>query len=87
MSATASDDFVLSFCVDNAAFPLPDERCRLYLTGVGADNAAARVAQVEAENPEVHVVFLTETTDSRFDEYCVLRSLDMAEEVIARNGG
>lgn len=87
VSATASDDFVLSFCVDNAAFPLPDERCRLYLTGVGADNAAARVAQVEAENPEVHVVFLTETTDSRFDEYCVLRSLDMAEEVIARNGG
>lgn len=87
VSATASSDFVLSFCVDNAAFPLPDERCRLYLENVGADSAASRLAQVDAENPEVHLVFLTETTDSRYDDYSVLRSIETAEEMIARAGG
>ena len=36
------------------------------------------------EDPEIRVVFLSETGDTRFDKYSVLRSLNVAEEVEQR---
>ena len=86
VATCASKDFALSFCVDNPAFPLPDERCRLYLEDVDAGSLTTKVSQATSDNPEAQMVFLTENADTRYDQYSVLRSLEVAEEVEARKG-
>ena len=86
VSSCAADDFVLSFCADDPAFSLPDSRCRLYLQNVDAGNLGATAAKTTVEEPEIRLVFLAETGDTRYDEYSVLRSLNVAEEVEARKG-
>lgn len=77
-------DFVLSFCVDNAGFALPDGRSRLYLENVSAANVGARAAQAVITNPEVRLVFLAETNDTRYSEYSVFRPIDVAEVIEAQ---
>lgn len=86
MSACASSDFVLSFCVEDPTFQLPEGRCRIYLNNVDAGSIAQKAALVSFSDPEVRLVFLSETGDTRYDNYSVLRSLDVAEEVEARKG-
>ena len=86
VSACAADNFVLSFCVDDPAFPLPGERCRLYMENVDASSLGATVDKSGLENPEINLVFLSETGDTRYDDYSVLRSLSVSEEVEARKG-
>ena len=81
MEACASNKFVVSFGVDDPAFALPEGRCRLYLSNVEAANVTAKFNQATVEDPEIRVVFLSETGDTRFDKYSVLRSLNVAEEV------
>ena len=77
-------DFVLSFCVENAGFPLPEGRSRLYLENVSASSVGARVAQVTITNPEVRLVFLAQTNDTRYSDYGVLRPIDVAEVMEAQ---
>ena len=84
MEACASNKFVVSFGVDDPTFALPEGRCRMYLSNVEAANASAKFSQVTVEDPEIRVVFLSETGDTRFDKYSVMRSLNVAEEVEAR---
>ena len=86
MSSCASDNFTLSFCVNNPAFPLPEGRCRLYMEGVDAGSLQSKADQVSFDDPEIRLVFLSENGDTRFDQYGVLRSLYVAEEVEARRG-
>lgn len=86
VSTCASKDFALSFCVNNPAFSLPDERCRLYLEDVDAGSLTSKVSQATCDYPEAQMVFLTENADTRYDQYSVLRSLEVAEEVEARKG-
>ena len=87
MSACGADDFTISFCVTNPAFQLPEGRTRLYLENVSAAGIANSAAQVQFEDPEVRLVFLSDIGDTRFDAYSVLRSLEVAEEVEARKEG
>ena len=84
MASCASDSFVVSFCGATPAFPLPDGRSRLYLSGVGAQEVAARASQVTFENPEGRLVFLSDTNDTRFDAYGVLRPLSVSEGLEAQ---
>lgn len=84
MEACASSKFVISFCVDDPSFTLPGERCRIYLDNVDAGSVSAKFSQATCEDPEIRVVFLSETGDTRYDKYSVLRSLNVAEEVEAR---
>jgi len=86
MAACGSKDFVLSFCVEDPAFQLPEGRCRMYLSGVDAGSAAQKASLVTFEDPDVRLVFLSETGDTRYDQYSVLRSIEVAEEVEARKG-
>ena len=67
--------FTLSFSVSNAAFPLPEGRCRIYLEGVDAANVGAKASQVTFKDPDVRLVFLTDANDTRFNEYSVLRPI------------
>ena len=78
------DNFVLSFVGTTTSFPLPDGRTRLYLSGVQAGEVAAKASQVTFENPEARLVFLCDTNDTRFDAYCVLRPLSVAEGLEAQ---
>lgn len=77
-SIAASDTFCVSFVSSSASFPLPDGRCRLYLTGVSAADAATTAASTGLTDPQIHVVYLTELGDTRYDEFSVLRPLDSA---------
>lgn len=86
LSSCASSNFVISFCTNDATFRLPEGRCRLYVSGVNASGISTTASQVTFEDKEIGLVFLSESADTRYDEYSVLRSLYMAEEVEARKG-
>ncbi len=79
LTACTTNYFTLSFSVSSATFPLPDGRCRMYLSDVSPASVDATAAQVTFSDPEIRLVFLAGTKDTRYDAYCVLRSLDMAE--------
>lgn len=84
MSTCGSNKFVLSFQTSDPAFILPEGRCRQYVTGVSAAGIAQTAAQLEISDPEIRMVFLAESGDTRYEKYSVLRSLHVAEEVEAR---
>ena len=87
MSTCGANDFVLSFCVEDPMFSLPEGRSRMYLSGVGAGNIAQNAALTMFEEKETRLVFLSETADTRYDQYSVLRNLYVAEETEARKAG
>jgi hypothetical protein len=58
----------------------------MYLSGVDAGSAAQKASLVTFDDPDVRLVFLSETGDTRYDQFSVLRSLAVAEEVEARKG-
>lgn len=84
MSTCGSNQFVLSFQTADPAFILPEGRCRQYVSGVSAAGIAQTAAQIEVSDPELRLVFLAESGDTRYEKYSVLRSLHVAEEVEAR---
>ena len=84
MASCGTDSLVVSFCGATTAFPLPEGRSRLYLSGVQAGEVAAMAAQVTFENPEARLVFICDTNDTRFDSYSVLRPLSVAESLEAQ---
>ena len=75
VTACGGNNFTISFVTATANFPLPEGRTRLYLSGVEPKEIGAKVSQVTMENPEVRLVFLASTNDTRFDEYGVLRPM------------
>lgn len=74
LTTCATDRFAVSF-VGNGNFTLPEGRSRLYLTGVDAADVANRIQETGIADAAVHVVFLTEVHDTRFDAFGVLRPL------------
>ena len=86
ISSCAANDFVLSFGVDDPTFPLPDERSRIYVEGVDAASVGATAAKATMDRPELHLVFLAETGDTRFNDYSVLRSLYISDVMLAMAG-
>ena len=77
VTSCATDRFSVSF-VQNAGFALPEGRSRLYVVDAVASNAATIAQQTGIADPAVHLVFLTEVHDTRFDAYSVLRPLEAA---------
>lgn len=78
VTACATDRFAVSFVGQNARFPVPQGRTRLYLENADAAEAAALAEETGFENPAATLVFLTEFHDTRFDAYSVFRPLDAA---------
>ncbi len=72
------DGFTISFVAAAANFPLPEGRTRLYLSGVEPKEVAAKASQATMDNPQIRLVFLASTNDTRFDEYGVLRPMDVS---------
>lgn len=75
----SSDGYPLSFAIANSAYPLPEGKSRLYLEGVSASGVGATAAQAVISNPEMRLVFVTNTNDTRYDQYSVLRPLESAD--------
>ena len=84
MTSCGSETFTLSFCVNDPAFPLPEGRCRMYLKDINAAQIIDTISKVQIEDVDNRLVFLSATGDTRYDEYGVLRSMNVVEEVEAR---
>ena len=78
VTACATDRFAVSFVGQNARFPIPEGRSRLYLVGADAADAATLAGEAGLANPQAGLVFMTEFHDTRFDAYSVLRPLSAA---------
>ena len=87
VSSCSSTFFAVSFIVDSPSFPLPEGRCRMYLENVAAQNVGFTASQVTLADPQVRMVFLATTNDTRYNEYSVLRPLASAQELEAQNAG
>ena len=74
-----TDQAILSFVVDNSSFQLPEGQCRMYLDTVAAERVGAAVALTSVENPEVYMVFIADSNDTRYDEYGVLRPISASD--------
>ncbi len=84
MTICGSDTFTLSFAVNSAAFPLPEGRCRIYLENVAATDVEAKAGQATMENPEIFLVFVAATNDTRYNDYSVLRPISVADVLEAQ---
>ena len=78
VSACASETFTVSFVSTDPAFPLPEGRCRLYMENITADEIYDIEEQVMMADPEKRLVFLTDSNDTRYQQFGVLRPLDQA---------
>lgn len=73
----ATTRFAVSFESDDPAFRLPQGRSRLYLSNAAAEQLPAVVAGVTVPDLTVNLVLTTDTNDTRFDAYNVIRPLPM----------
>lgn len=85
ISNCASDGYTLSFVLSDPGFTLPTERSRLYLEGVSANNVGAIAAQFNNGSPEIRLVFIATTNDTRYDQYGVLRPISSAAVLNEQN--
>jgi len=76
--------FTVSFAVSDPSFALPEGRTRIYLENVDAGSAAAKAGQATIENPETRLVFVATTNDTRYNDFGVLRSIEVAEMLEAQ---
>ena len=74
----ATDTFCVSFARTQADLQLPAGRTRLYLTGIIGADVEQAAAAATLENKAAQLVFLTESGDTRYDDYSVLRPLSSA---------
>ena len=70
----ATDSFAVSFV--GTHFTLPEGRCRIYLENVAATEISSVAASLALDNAAAQLVFLTDTLDTRYTAYSVLRPLE-----------
>ncbi len=75
----STDKFCVSFTRHDADLKLPQGRTRLYLTGISAADADTAAEKTGLADLQAQVVFLTEKSDTRYEEFSVLRPLDTAQ--------
>ena len=81
VTTCAVNRFFVSFYSSNYAFPLPSGNSRLYLRNIAAAEIPTVVSAAVTKNPKSQLMFITDVSDTRFDEYCVLRPLDSAQYI------
>lgn len=69
----ATDTFAVSFESGDPTFPLPSGRSRLYMTGVDAADVQDVAASVSAADKYINLVFVTDSFDTRFTGYSIMR--------------
>ena len=79
LTNVTTNSFTLSFTVSSSTFALPEGRCRMYLSGVPARDVEITGAQATISEPQIRMVFIADSNDTRFDAYGVLRTLDLLD--------
>ena len=74
----STERFCVSFASSNRDFVLPAGRTRLYLEDVSANRAAEVYEASAILSKDIQLVFLTETNDTRFDNFNVMRPMPAA---------
>ena len=74
LTACSNDTFAVSF-IGTADFPLPQGRTRLYAKDIAAANCESFAQQTGLETPEINLVFIAESHDTRYEKYSVLRPI------------
>lgn len=74
----ASDRFAVSFLASDSTVQSVGGRSRLYLSGVDAADAAATAGSYNVIDPAIDIVFLTDSYDTRYEAWSVLRPMDFA---------
>ena len=87
VASCGASNFVLSFHTGTSTFVPPEGRTRLYVSGISATGINQAASQTAFKEPAIQLVFLAESGDTRYDEYSVLRTITVAEEVEARKAG
>lgn len=78
VASCATERFAVSFQATGSTVQPVTGRSRLYLTDVEAANAAAAAAGYAVDNPAVNIAFLTNSYDTRYESWTVLRPMDSA---------
>lgn len=73
-----TSSFAVSFSVTDYTLAVPDGRSRLYLEGIPAKNVGLVNSQVTITDPDIRLVFMAETNDTRYDDYSVIRPIGSA---------
>lgn len=76
VTACATDSFAVSFVRGSTSFTVPEGRSRIYIQNADASGAASVAADTGLENPVIRLVFLTDSFDTRFDEYGTMRPIE-----------
>lgn len=76
VTACATDSFAVSFVRGSTSFTVPEGRSRIYIQNADASSAASVAADTGLENPVIRLVFLTDSFDTRFDEYGTMRPIE-----------
>lgn len=79
LTNVSTNSFTLSFTVSSASFALPEGRCRMYLSGVPARDVEMIGAQATITEPQIRMVFIADSMDTRYNLYGVLRTLDLLD--------
>ena len=64
--------------MEDSNFTIPDGRTRLFIKNVGPKNVDAVVAKLNLVSPDSKLVFMSNTNDTRYDAYGVMRPITMA---------
>lgn len=83
VSSASNEHFTVSFASGDTGFTLPAGRTRLYLTGVDAAKVASTADSTTVADKKINLVFLTDTNDTRFNEFSVIRPLLAADIPVA----
>jgi hypothetical protein len=74
-TACATNQFCLSFLIDDTDFTLPAGRTRVYLENRTAADVKTLAEKLMLEEPSIKMAFITDLKDTRFDAYGVLRPI------------
>lgn len=79
-------DFTVSFQVPNYDFALPEARTRMYVDNVSATNVSMVASKVSETvlDPELRLVFIAGTNDTRFNAYGCLRPISTSTAMEAQ---
>ena len=61
------------------SFTLPEGRCRLFCSGVPARDVEITAATAAITDPQIRLVFVADSKDTRYDAYGVVRIIDLLD--------
>lgn len=78
VTACSTEAFAVSFVRGSTPFAIPEGRSRIYIQEGDAAQAASIAADTGLADPAIRLVFLTDSYDTRFDEYGTMRPIENA---------